>query len=205
MLAAVISAPFYGGSIIIEPAQLVYGVMYSITVYGVTGYQTGNTMVRAGFQDSALVNIATTAGPLAVIANTISGCKPAGQSTNVRTTAQVSFTFNTSAVEDVTPSLGKGPEVLDANLQVMTALGGTLKPSTSQTALERATSFILNGNTLSFSWDPSTGLMTPISGDTINYVVYNNLSSIILQPTGHPEFKVPLSTLISMSAINCGA
>ena len=37
------------------------------------------------------------------------------------------FTFNTSAVEDVTTSVGKGPEVLDNGLTVSTMIGATLK------------------------------------------------------------------------------
>ena len=67
----------------------------------------------------------------------------------------------------------------------------------------RGTMFLLNGNTLSIAWNPSAGINTQISGDTIQYVIYNNLASIMLQPTGHPELVKTLSTLINASSITC--
>ena len=45
---------------------------------------------------------------------------------------------------------------------------------------------MLNGNTLAIAWNPSVGLITPSATDTINYVIYNGLAWIMLQPTGHP-------------------
>ena len=63
--------------------------------------------------------------------------------------------------------------------------------------------FLLNGNTLMIYWNPMAGLQTQISGDTINYVIYNNLSSIQLQPAGHPELVKSLGTLLGVSSIQC--
>ena len=90
-------------------------------------------------------------------------------------TAQMTFTFNTSAVEDVTPSVGKGPEVLDNGLTISTMFGATLKSSASTAVQERGTSFLLNGNTLTISFNPATGIQTQIASDTITSVIYNNL------------------------------
>jgi hypothetical protein len=203
ILSNVYSAPFTDGSIMIDAAALVYGVSYQVTVYGVEGYQPGTATVRAGLQDNVIVNITTTASPLLLISSTAAQCKPFGTSTNVSTTAQVTFTFNTSSVEDATTSLGKGPEVLDNGLTISTQLGATLRASASTTIQERGTAFLLNANTLTISWNPSAGIQTPISGDTINYVIYNNLASIMLQPTGHPELVKSLSTLTGTSSIQC--
>jgi hypothetical protein len=203
MLANVVSDVFTGGSLVIDATRLVYGVTYQVTVYGVEGYQPNTATVRAGLQENVIINITTTASPLLLVTSTQTQCKPYGQSTNVQATAQIVFTFNTSAIEDATTSLGKGPEVLDTGLTVATFNGATLKPNGSTTLQERGTSFLLNGNTLSIAWNPSVGIATQISGDTIQYVIYNNLASIMLQPTGHPELVKTLSTLIGASSITC--
>ena len=128
--------------------MLVYGVTYQVTVYNVEGYQPGTATVRAGLQDSVIVNITTSASPLVLVSNTATACKPFGTSTTVSNTAQVVFTFNTSTIEDVTTSVGKGPEVLDNGVTVSTMFGATLKSSASTAVQERGTMFLLNGNTL---------------------------------------------------------
>jgi hypothetical protein len=206
MLAAVFNSQFTGGTISIDPSSLVYGVNYQVTIYDVPGFiPVTNQMVRAGSQDSLVINISTTAAPLQIVSNTISMCRPAGQSTNVVATAQVMFKFNTSSVEDVTPATsGRGQEVLDANLFVTTAMSAFLKSNLSTNVQERATSFVLNGDTLSFSWNPSVGLMSSSATDTITSVTYGGLSGITLQPTGHPEFAKTLSALLSnQTSIYC--
>ncbi len=199
MLAAVVSSPFMDGSITIDSASLVYGVSYQVTVYDVPGFMpVTNQTVRAGSQDSLIINISTTASPLVIVSNTISMCRPAGQSTNVVMTALVTFKFNTASIEDVTPATsGRGPEVLDANLSVVTAMGGFLKSNLSTATQERGTSFVLSGDTLSIWWNPSMGLMNPSASDTITSVTYGGLGGIILQPTGHPEFAKTLSQLLN--------
>ena len=109
------------------------------------------------------------------------------------------FTFNTPAIEDATPVAvpARAAEVLDNGLTVSTLMGATLKSNRSTTLQERGTSFMLNGNTLSIAWNPSVGLTTPSAGDTINYVIYNNLAAIMLQPTGHPELVKSLSSMLA--------
>jgi len=138
-----------------------------------------------------------------LVSNTATACKPFGTSTTVSNTAQVMFTFNSSAIEDVTTSVGKGPEVLDNGVTVSTMFGATLKSSASTAVQERGTMFLLNANTLTISFNPVAGIQSQIANDTITYVIYNNLSSIMLQPTGHPELAKSLSTLTGLSSIQC--
>ena len=208
MLASAFNGNFTSGSIIVPSEALVYGVPYSVQVYGVPGYQPTSTTVRAGAQESLIVSISTTASPLVMTSNTIAQCKPYGQSTNVVSTAQITFTFNASAIEDATPvtvSAGRGAEVLDTGLSVSTMLGATLKPNASTTVQERGTSFLPNGNTLTISWNPSVGLTAPSPSDSISSVTYNNLGSISLQPAGHPELAKSLSSMLpgAVSFITC--
>jgi len=205
MLAAVVSMDFGNGSANIDPGLLVYGVTYAVTVYGVAGYQPATATMRAGSQESLIVNISTTASPLLITANTISQCKPYGQSTNVVATAQITFTFNTSMVDDVTTTSGKGNEILDNGLSVATMMFASLKPSASAFVQERGTSFLLNGNTLSIAWNPSAGLVAPSPSDSITTVTYGGLSSIMLQPSGHPELAKSLASMLpgGMTSIVC--
>jgi hypothetical protein len=203
ILAAVYSADLEGGSHIVAAANLVYGVTYQLTIYGVDGFQPATATVRAGLQDNVVVNIVTTASPLLLVTSTATACRPYGTSTTVTNTAQITFTFNSSSIEDATTSAGKGPEVLDNGLTVSTLMGGILKTSASTAIQERGTSFLLSGNTLTIFWNPSVGLTTQIAGDTISYVIYNNLSAIQLQPTGHPELVKSLSTLAGLTSIQC--
>jgi hypothetical protein len=203
ILSGVVNSDFSGGTITIDPGTLVYGVTYQVTVYNVEGYQPGTTTVRAGLQDSVIVNLTTSASPLVLVSSTATACKPYGTSTTVQATAQVTFTFNTSMIEDVTTSAGKGPEVLDNGLTLSTLMGATLKTSASTAVQERGSQFLLNGNTLTIQFNPAAGITTQYANDTITYVLYNNLSSIMLQPTGHPELVKSLSTLTGMSSIQC--
>ena len=61
-------------------------------------------------------------------------------------------------------STGKGAELLDDGIQVVTQLGATLKADISSTASEHGTSFTITGNTLYLNWNPSAGLNTPTAG-----------------------------------------
>ncbi len=203
ILSNVYAADFADGTLAIDPGTLVYGVTYQVTVYNVEGYQPGTATVRAGLQDSVIVNITTSASPLVLVSSTLANCKPYGTSTTVSNTAQVTFTFNTPAIEDVTTSVGKGPEVLDNGLTVSTMFGASLKASASTAVQERGSMFLLNGNTLTISFNPTMGIQSQIANDTITYVIYNNLSSIMLQPTGHPELVKSLSTLTALSSLQC--
>ena len=203
ILAGVVNSDFSNGTITIDAGTLVYGVTYQVTVYNVEGYQPGTTTVRAGLQDSVIVNVTTSASPLVLVSSTATACKPYGTSTTVQATAQVTFTFNTSMIEDATTSAGKGPEVLDNGLTLATMMGATLKSSASTAVQERGSQFLLNGNTLTIQFNPVAGINTQYANDTITYVLYNNLSSIMLQPTGHPELVKSLSTLTGMSSIQC--
>jgi len=202
ILASAINRDFSNGTIMIEGEALVYGVNYQVTVYGVQGYQTGSATARAGLQESVGVNITTSASPLTLVSNNASACRPYMTSTTVTNTAQITFNFN-SPIEDATTTTGKGPEVLDNGMTVSTAMGAALKPNASSTISERGSVFLVNANTLTIYFNPFMGIQTQIPNDTINTVTYGNLSSIRLQPLGHPELPTTLGTLIGTSSIQC--
>ena len=202
ILVNAVSRDFSGGTITVEAEALVYGVNYQVTVYGVTGYQVGTATVRAGVQDSVIVTLTTSASPLVLVSSTAATCRPFGTSTTVSNTAQITFTFN-SPIEDVTTTAGKGPEVLDNGMTVLTAMSAVLKTNASTLVQERGAMFLINNNTLTISFNPVAGIATQLVNDTITYVIYNNLSSIRLQPMNHPELATSLGTVINMSTIQC--
>jgi hypothetical protein len=207
ILANVLTGTFSGGAYVVDAGALVYGVTYQVAIFGVEGFQPvgPSTMltVRAGFQESLTVPLTSTAAPLMITSHTIAQCRPAGQSTNVQSTAQITFRFNNSSVEDVTTAAGRGPEVLDNGLSVVTTMFGTLKPNALTTERERGTSFALSGDTLSIAWNPSAGLVAPSATDLIQSVTYSGLSSIMLQPSGRPDLVKSLAVLLNMSSILC--
>jgi len=77
-------------------------------------------------------------------------------------------------------------DTLDANYTVVT--GDTLSGIALRFKTSVATLRTLNGQ---------------LVNDTITYVIYNNLSSIRLQPMNHPELATSLGTVINMSTIQC--
>ena len=203
ILASVISDSFSGGTYAIPAGTLVYGVTYQVIVYDVTGYQPGMATLQAGIQSGITITVApATVTPLMLVSNTMSTCAVYNMPTSSTSVAQVVLTFN-QPIEDGTTTAGKGPEALDAGLQAYTLDSTSLKANTSSAVQERATSFVIAGNTLTLSWNPSAGLTTVISGDVVEEVLYSNLSTIYLQPIGHPESRVRLATLIGSTQITC--
>jgi hypothetical protein len=88
-------------------------------------------------------------------------------------------------------------------MTVLTAMSAVLKTNASTLVQERGAMFLINNNTLTISFNPVAGIATQLVNDTITYVIYNNLSSIRLQPMNHPELATSLGTVINMSTIQC--
>jgi hypothetical protein len=216
LYAAALGGPFTNGTYTATAANLVYGVSYAVTVYGVEGYQpstsnaTTQVTVQAGVNTAATVLInPQTVPPLQLASNTISMCRAPVALTDT-SAAVVTLTFN-EAVEDATGTVGAGPEALDANLLVSYLLFNmsALAANVSSTAQERGSSFTIAGNVLTLAWNPNVGLVTKGAGDAIRTVSYSGLGSIFLQPPMHPELRTSLSALLvqvtGSSTISCAA
>ena len=201
LFAAVLSDAFSNGTFTLSGDTLVYGVNYDLVVYGVDGYQPSTaSQVRAGVNSSTMITLVPqTVTPLQVVATTIPTCHPPTALTDT-TSAQVSITFNKD-VTDVTTTVGGAAEVLDNGLFISSTFGSSfLATNVSQTVQERGTTFTIAGPIISLAWNPDIGLAVKGTGDTISRVYYENLSSITLQPVGHPELKTSLSTLLASMA-----
>jgi hypothetical protein len=210
LLVASVSRDFTDGAIMIEGSALAYGVTYQLTVYNVEGFQPyvspSNMPVRAGFQESFMVALTTTAAPLTLVSSTMNMCRAIGASTTVTNTAQITFTFS-GPVEDATTSQGGGAEALDNGLTASTSMFAVLKTSSTSTLIqERGTSFMIGGTQLAISWNASTAFQTQYAGDTITSVSYGNLGAIMLRPAGQPTLARSLQSMLPnplLTAISC--
>jgi len=203
LYAAAISGTFSGGTFVATGDKLVYGVSYAITTYGVEGYQpSGPTNVQAGVNTQATILInPLTVSPLQLVSNTVSACRAPAALTDTMS-ALVTLTFN-QAVEDGTQTPGGAAEVLDNGLLITTSLATSiLATNASATVQERGTSLVIAGNVVTLSWNASTGLLTKWTGDVVRNVYYQNLTSLMLQPKGHPELRTSLGQLLSSALLS---
>jgi hypothetical protein len=202
MFAGVVSGAFTDGKFTVMGSSLLYGVNYQIIVYAVDGFQPGAGTVAAGSALQAMISVSPqTLLPLALLSSTAASCM-ATTALTATSTAVVTFTFNEN-IEDGTISAGGGKEALDNGLSAYTINFYSPHTSLSSAAQERGTTFTISGSMLTFSFNPSAGITSPITTDTLSSLSYAGLSSIILQPVGHPEQKVALSTLLGTSSIPC--
>src|SRR5207249_3476447 len=96
-------------------------------------------------------------------------------------------------------------EDVDNGVSIQTPIFGTcpLKSGVDPTKQERGTKVEVSGATLSFSWNPSIGLIDSMGGvictppTAITSVTYSNLGAISVQPVGDVSRKLPLSTMLA--------
>jgi len=206
LFAAVVSDVFSEGTFHVGGSRLLYGVNYQITVYGVDNYQPGTGTVAAGTSLGATILISPeTVLPLMLQMSTASMCTATQSLTNA-ITGQVTLTFNQS-VEDGTTTAGGAKEAFDNVTNASTYYGYSPHPNVSSTVQERGTSFIINGSTVTMSYNPMAGITSTITGDYLYSLSYGSLglglSAISLQPVGHPSQKTSLSTLLGLNLITC--
>ena len=206
LYAAALSGPFTGGAFVIPGSQMVYGVSYTVSIYGVDGYQpTGANnpvTVQAGVNTGQTVSlIPTTVAPLVIVSNTIAACKAPLALTDT-SAAVVTLTFN-EPFEDGTLLPGANAEALDNGLVVNFAnFSSMLAPNLSSTMQEHGTSFTIADNVLTLAWNPNVGILPKGVGDSVRSVTYGGLGSIILQPKNHPVNSVSLSALLNQAMLS---
>jgi hypothetical protein len=199
LFASAITDSFAAGTYTVTGTNLVYGVSYTATVYGVDGYQPSSGAFQAGVTSSssiAITPLATAPLPAPVLVSTSGTCHTASVPVSTSTPiATVTLTFNVS-VADGTTSPGGAAEILDNGVYVATSGSSTLKTNLSSSAQERGTSLVFSGNTATIGWTPSVGLASPGASDIVQQVEYSTLSSIYIQQPNHPESRVSLATLL---------
>jgi hypothetical protein len=210
LYAAALSASFSNGTYTATGTNLVYGVSYTVTVYGVDGYQPTNNnnqvTVQAGVTTaSQVLLVQQTVPPPQAVSNTSATCRAPAALTDA-SSAMVVISFNED-VEDGTTTPGGGAEVLDNGIQVTFSMfTSTLATSLSSTMQERGTSFAIAGNTLTLGWNPNLGIATKGTGDTVRSVTYGGLGGILIQPKGRPDLRTPLNQALANAPLTpCAA
>jgi hypothetical protein len=211
LFASAITDTFTAGTYTVMGSKLVYGVSYAATVYGVDGHQPNSGTIQAGFTSSSSIAVTplstTPLGPPVLVST--SGTCHTGSAPSSMTTpiAPVTLTFNVT-VADGTTSAGGDAEILDNGLYVQTSGSSTLKSNVSSLAQERGASVVFSGNTLTLGWTPSVGLLSPGSSDIVQYVYYQNLSSMYVEQPNHPESRISLGSVLGSiypsGYITCG-
>jgi hypothetical protein len=203
IFAAATSGTFTAGTFKVMGGSLVYGVNYQVTVYGVMDFQPGTGTLQAGVNREVTVSVSPQTVPQLMLISRVPLTCTVSPSTTAASSAQIVFTFN-EPIEDATTTAGGAAEVLDNGLLAYTTNSVFLKTSVSSALQERGGLLTITGNQLTIGWNPSAGLSTQISGDTVVELVYGSLGSIFIQPVAHPEQRVSLSQLLNFSSsITC--
>lgn len=209
LYAAAISEPFSNGTYTAGADRLVYGVSYTVTIYGVDGYQPTNNnnqvTVQAGVTTaSQVLLVQQTVPPPQAVSNTSATCRAPAALTDT-SSAMVAITFN-EEIEDGTTTPGGGAEALDNGIQVTFSMfTSTLATSLSSTMQERGTSWAIAGNVLTLGWNPNVGIATKGAGDTVRSVSYGGLGGILIQPKGRPDLRTALNQALANAPLTACA
>jgi hypothetical protein len=216
LLTQTIERSFTTGSAVIDEGEMVYGVAYQLTVFGVEGYQpldfTGtsgvsgsNPPIVAGTVTSESFTLTPVAqDALKIVAQDGASCIPPSPTSNLYG-GKLTLTFNYD-VESATSTLA---EDIDNYVSITTPSTSstycTVRTATGDLTQERGSKVELNGNTMTFSFNPTVGLATtssfggactlPPTITSISY--YAQFSTIYLQPKGQPLRKRSLATMLS--------
>ena len=221
LLTQSIDRTFTNGTAVVAEGEMVYGVAYQLTIFGVDGYQpldftgvstsfpftTTNPPIIAGTVTTETFVLTPVAqDPLRIVATDAANCLPPSPLANTYG-GNLTLTFNYE-VEAVGNTLA---EDIDngISLTVPTSAGTTsyctLRSATGDPAQERGSKVEIVANTMTFSFNPTVGLSTvasfggpcalPPSITSITY--YSGNAAISLQPKGQPLRKRSLPTMLS--------
>lgn len=197
LLTQTIVKPFTNGSAVVDEGEMVYGVAYELTIYGVDGYQpcifTGatntttncgvsasssfgstvsNPTIVAGFVTSETFQLALEAqDPLRIVNVDAATCVPPSPMSNAFG-GKVTLTFNTD-IEIVSSTLA---EDIDNGISLSLPQASsppyytscTLRPASGDPAQERGSKVEVGTDTLTFSFNPTIGIaISPTSTCTL--------------------------------------
>jgi hypothetical protein len=206
LLTQTVTKMFTGGKVDFAAGDLVYGVLYEISVYDVDGYQptvqSGAAGIVAGTVLSKTIQLQKVSrDPLRIISSTATTCTlPTPTATTP--SAQIVLTFSEN-IEVIGMTYA---EDVDNGLVVQTTPFGACPLNSGfadPTKQERGTKVDVSGAMMTFSWNPSVGFVNGMGGavctlpTAITSLTYGGLGSIVVQPKGDPSRKAPLTTLLA--------
>ena len=195
-----INRDFTDGTIVINAGELVYGVRYQISIYGVDGYQPLEAFLTAGVDGTkTYVLPEETSDPLLLVQSNAGSCaRPTSPTDTMASTVTFEFTRDIELAMTTYP--GGFAEEIDDQFQMNSISNGdgnfnTLAVDVSPDVRERGTSLTISGRMLTVSWNASVGLATKDPADIISYARWN-VGGVEIQPVGKPTQKVSLGVLL---------
>ena len=179
---------FNNGEVSLASGQLVYGVNYEVTIYGVAGHQVAVGAYTAGVDgDKSWVLDPLSDDPLAVTSLSTDSHAPIPS-------GQLEVRFNQPIALDPTVSVTTLQRALndafsidspnadaDASANVLVNSADLTPPIAPG---YRGVSFTIDGDRLLLSWNRATALATTDVDDPITLVTYGGLGSVMLYPAG---------------------
>lgn len=219
LLTQSIERAFTGGTAVIAEGEMVYGVAYELTIFGVEGFQplifsgtstsfptsSTNPPIIAGTVTSETFMLTAVAqDPLRIVSHDAQNCVPPSPTSSVYG-GKITLTFNYE-VELVGNTFA---EDIDNGITISVPQPTTtsycqLRTATGDPAQERGSKVEIGTNSLTFSFNPTIGIATaatsftcvlPPSITSITY--YSSNIALNLQPKGQPLRKRTLSALLS--------
>lgn len=190
------------GDAVFEPGELVYGVEYAVTVYGVDGYAlAGPASFRAGVDVSpSWILEPLTHTPLRVVF-------VSSEADTVTPDASLSIRFNQPIAVSARVSDATMVRALNENFSIQSpdedkdTLRNVLKDPDG-TAAFRGVGFTVSGETLTLTWNRSAALAMTDADDPIESVTYGGLNAIWIYPTAAAvPVAVTLGSLLENSFV----
>jgi len=182
---ATVTKPFANGLVIFTAGELVYGVTYLVSIYGVDGHAQLDSVYTAGADGSAAFVLgpqSDTPLSLAFVSTQLGTPVASGE---------VVFIFNQPIELDALASADTYLRSLEANFSIDSP---DLNGDTQVNALEPFDPLLpagslglaatISGSKLTLTWSPTAALLTTDAADPIRAVTYGGLDGFVLRPVG---------------------
>jgi hypothetical protein len=192
---------FQNGEVALASGQLVYGVNYEVTIYGVAGHESVVGSFTAGVDgDKSWVLDPLSDEPLAITSLSTDSLTPTAN-------GQLEVRFNQPIALDPTVTAATVQRALNDLFDITTSnddadaeenvLVNAIDLTPPVAPGYRGVSMSIDGDRLLLSWNRATGLATADVDDPISFVTYGGLGSVMLYAAGDPTpSPQSLSTLI---------
>jgi len=193
--------PFQNGEAALAAGQLVYGVNYAVTIYGVPGHEALTGSFTAGVDgDRSWVLDPLSDSPLAMTALSSDDLAP-------QPSGDLEIRFNQPIALDPTVNASTAQRALNDGFSISSP---NTDADTDQNVLVdsadltppiapgyRGVSFQIDGDRLVLHWNRAAGLATTDADEPVISVSYGGLGSVMLYPAGTANATpVSLATLI---------